>query len=45
MRLAISNLLSNPPTVEKRPALVISCKDDGAFAAFLKHVLEEPVTQ
>jgi hypothetical protein len=39
MRLAISNLLQNPPTDESIQSLIISCKDDKAFAVFLKNIV------
>ena len=39
MRLAISNLLQNPPTSESIQGLIISCKDDKAFAVFLKNIV------
>jgi hypothetical protein len=39
MRLAISHLLQNPPTNENIQNLIISCKDDQAFAVFLKNIV------
>jgi hypothetical protein len=39
MRLAISNLLANPPTIENSQNLVISCKDDKSFSVFLKNIV------
>jgi len=41
MRLAISHLLANPPTSENVQGLIISCKDDKAFAVFLKNIVGE----
>jgi len=43
MRLAISNLLSSPPTAENLQKLIISCKDDETFATFLKSIVGESV--
>ena len=40
MRLAISNLLSNPPSDDKRKNLIIACKDDETFSVFLKNLLQ-----
>jgi hypothetical protein len=45
MRLAISNLLQNPPTDENVQNLIISCKDDKAFAVFLKNIVGEIVAK
>jgi len=45
MRLAISNLLQNPPTNESVQNLIISCKDDKAFAVFLKNIVGEIVAK
>lgn len=39
MRIAISHLLSNPPTNENIESLIISCKDDQAFSVFLKNIV------
>jgi hypothetical protein len=39
MRLAISNLLQNPPTDKNVQNIIISCKDDKAFAVFLKNIV------
>jgi hypothetical protein len=43
LRLAISNLLSSPPTAENLQKLIIACKDDETFARFLKGIVGEPV--
>jgi len=43
IKFAISNLLLNPPT-EGIESLIISCKNDETFAAFLKQLLEEQIT-
>jgi len=43
MRLAITNLLKNPPSEEVRQSLIIACKDDETFAKFLTNILEEAI--
>lgn len=45
MRLAISNLVSNPPSKENSQSLIISCKNDETFAVFLKTILGEQTNQ
>jgi hypothetical protein len=45
MRLAISNLLQNPPTEGSIQNVIISCKDDKAFAVFLKNIVGEIVAK
>ena len=44
MRLAISNLLANPPSEEIKQSLIIGCKDDETFAAFLNTILAEAIS-
>ena len=45
MRLAISNLVSNPPNTNNIQNIAISCKDDSTFVAFLNNILEETKAQ